>query len=612
MMSHATVIRSAPQQDLINELHTFIKGALKLERCNPLDLTKTALRLLKNIPAARAALFEYFSNVFGEAASYYIQAIETEIKTGELPTTSETDEAVVSEIHLVLIGFVADNATAWAPIVSTWSLDLLGEISTKFAGRAHISTNLNETLQLWMNCRATKILVDINTKCLSSLMHSDTETCINALLDTSVKHSPNFDWVVAHVGSCFPNTVITRVLSCGLKDFCQIKSYEQGSNSPKLRSVVGILGHLAGSHSNDIRSAILEMFLWSISQDAQDPDATKLQKKATVPFILQLSFLSSTLFSSICNDMKHILSVEVICKLYPFVEDWCKYFGSNEILEDLLLTLILSCDNGGIQIINLLLDCITIDYNLNDPVIYVIKEKSLEILQNVIYRIDESVRNDKHIEIMTSFTHDLDKVHENLLSLKEVRSQAAAQIVIFLGHRNPSILVRSIKHLFQNSKTLEHLSLLVKILTHELINKTSWPYAEKGGYFSVVLEQILSRNVENGFVRNEGDTDLTQMWNNLLILLKWEKSNRVSLLNSQIITKAILTNLASVTSLFEDEMPYVHIISEILSYLDVPTNSNMENLPIEVILNLTQSTVNYFFICCTHEGNSYIFSCFIY
>jgi integrator complex subunit 5 len=124
-------------------------------------------------------------------------------------------------------------------------------------------SDLNETLQLWMNCRATKILVDINTKCLSSLMHSDTETCINALLDTSVKHSPNFDWVVAHVGSCFPNTVITRVLSCGLKDFCQIKSYEQGSNSPKLRSVVGILGHLAGSHSNDIRSAILEMFLVS-------------------------------------------------------------------------------------------------------------------------------------------------------------------------------------------------------------------------------------------------------------------------------------------------------------------------------------------------------------
>lgn len=75
-----------------------------------------------------------------------------------------------------------------------------------------------------------------------------------------MKHSPNFDWVVAHVGSCFPNTVITRVLSCGLKDFCQNKSYEQGCDSPKLKSVVGILGHLAGSHSDDIQKALLDIF----------------------------------------------------------------------------------------------------------------------------------------------------------------------------------------------------------------------------------------------------------------------------------------------------------------------------------------------------------------
>lgn len=79
-------------------------------------------------------------------------------------------------------------------------------------------------------------------------------------LDTSVKHSPHFDWVVAHVGSCFPNTVITRVLSVGLKDFCQNKSYQQVNESPKLKSVVGILGHLAGSHVEDIWKAILEMF----------------------------------------------------------------------------------------------------------------------------------------------------------------------------------------------------------------------------------------------------------------------------------------------------------------------------------------------------------------
>lgn len=79
-----------------------------------------------------------------------------------------------------------------------------------------------------------------------------------------MKHSPNFDWVVAHVGSCFPNTVITRVLSVGLKDFTQNRSFDQVRNSPKLKSVVGILGHLAGSHAKDIRQAIIELFIVSV------------------------------------------------------------------------------------------------------------------------------------------------------------------------------------------------------------------------------------------------------------------------------------------------------------------------------------------------------------
>ena len=46
-------------------------------------------------------------------------------------------------------------------------------------------TGLNETLQLWMNCRSTRTLIDITTQCLSCLMHSNTEACIVALLGTN-------------------------------------------------------------------------------------------------------------------------------------------------------------------------------------------------------------------------------------------------------------------------------------------------------------------------------------------------------------------------------------------------------------------------------------------
>lgn len=81
-------------------------------------------------------------------------------------------------------------------------------------------------------------------------------------------------------------------------------------------------------------------------------------------------------------------------------------------------------------------------------------------------------------------------------------------------------------YLFRHSKSIEHLSLLIKILTNEFINKTNWPYIEKGGYFSVVLEEILSHDVQKktttiGIIsESDDDSDLNKICQNLLILLR--------------------------------------------------------------------------------------------
>jgi integrator complex subunit 5 len=61
--------------------------------------------------------------------------------------------------------------------------------------------------------------VDTKLENTVDYMISDTESCVAALLETSVKHTPHFDWVVVHIGSCFPHTVTQRVLSDGLKDY---------------------------------------------------------------------------------------------------------------------------------------------------------------------------------------------------------------------------------------------------------------------------------------------------------------------------------------------------------------------------------------------------------
>ncbi|XP_060525914.1 integrator complex subunit 5 [Cylas formicarius] len=606
MISQNTVFRSHSQINLMNELKIFIKSATIKDKSTLLDLTKTALTLLKNLPSCRSAVFDFFCTVFHTTSLNYIEGIETEINTGKLPSLPETDEIVISEIYVALTSLIAENSTAWAPIISTWSLELLGDISTKYAGRAHISSSLNETLQLWMGCRATKTLVDINTKCLSSLIYSDTEACISALLDTSVKHSPNFDWVVAHVGSCFPNTVITRVLSVGLKDFSLNRSYDQVCNSPKLKSVVGILGHLAGSHVQDIRNAIVEMFTWSLREAFTDTDASRVQKKATVPYILHLAYLSSTLLSSICNETRLLLTTDVIGKLYHMADDWIKYFGTPENLEDHIITLILRCETGGIQIINLLLNCaqITKLKGCNDIIKSCIKEKALEILENIIYKIDDSIRSGEAVEIMTSCCKDIQEINKMLLSPNKIESEVAGRFVIYLGNINPSNLIKSSTYLLEYATKSEQLVLLLKLLLNELGDKTVPPYNEKGGYFSVVLEQILSRNIQKFSNTNKENLDLSQMWDNLLTLLKWEKKKQIALMDCHIVTKALEENFIKLTSIFSSEVSHIHIIADILDESEMPNVGSCYSPSVRIILNLTQATVNYFFACCREEGTS--------
>lgn len=606
MIPHTTVVRNLPQQDLLNELKAFINGTRKLDKMGSVELTKTALILLRKVPACRGAIFEYFCKVFDAAAYNYIQAIETEINTGKLPSPPETDEIIISEIHMTLINLITENPIAWAPTISTWSLELLGEISTKYSGRAHISANLNDTLQLWMGCRATRTLVDINTKCLSSLIHSDTEACISALLDTSVKHSPNFDWVVAHVGSCFPNTVITRVLSVGLKDFSQNRSFDQVRNSPKLKSVIGILGHLAGSHARDIREAIIEMFMWSLRETFDDSDISRLQKKATVPYILQLVYLSNTLLSSICHETKNLLTVEVMGKLYHLTDDWIKYFGTPEELEEHIISLILKCEAGGVQLLTMILNCtqITKLKGCNEGIKTDIREKALELLENILQEMDESVRHGNPVEILSSCAKDISEINNMLLSSQKIMSEVACRLILYLGHINPSILVKSTTFLLEYATTSEQLAMILKILSNELIDKSSPPYSERGGHFSVVLEQILSRNIQQFSHSNEETLDLSQMWTNLLTLLEWEKSENIPLLNSHIVTRALEENFIHLTSVFSSEIHHMHIIADILDKTEIPSSGTSYNPPIRVILNLTQAAVNYFFACCRDEGTS--------
>ncbi|XP_065173710.1 integrator complex subunit 5 isoform X2 [Atheta coriaria] len=536
-----------------------------------------------------------------------VNICEKEMSTGKSSPPNEYDELMINDIYSLLISFVSSNGEAWAPIISTWSLELLGEISTHYAGRACVN-GLNESLQLWMNCRATKTLIDITTQCLACLMHTNTEACISALLDTSVKHSPHFDWVVAHVGSCFPQTVIERVLFCGLKDYCENKSYRQGIESPKLKSVVGIVGHLATSHPGNIQNALLDLFKSCLNEDKQDSSPqNEIYRKATVPFLIQLFVLSDTMLNAISDQIKENLTVHTITKLYNMTNDWFKFFGSIDALQETMVALIMKCSKGGEHIIELLLKCIALNKKGKGRKYEDISNWTRELLECVLEEVDYKVRfhSSNHMmpaAFLNSLIYDIDYIYLLLLHDDALTAQTAARLIIYIGVVNPPLLIQALSFLLQNAKQPSHLAYFVRILNNELICKNQSPYAEKGGPFSIVLQHILDKD----FVRMKGCTTdseyekFEQMWSNILLLLKWEKTNNIFMLKSKCISKGIEFNLTELTGIFRNKVlsaKCTDMLCEVLDLLDIP-NANSSQMSVQVTLNYVHGAVNYFFQCC--------------
>ncbi|XP_071802701.1 integrator complex subunit 5-like [Asterias amurensis] len=340
----------ASPEELLISIRSFVKGthARSGHKLSSEEHARCALHLLRTLPAARTAVLEHLCHVFDESVNSYLFELEGEASTGL------NLDGVIQDINEVLSNFIDTNAEAWAPFISAWSIDLLGQISSTYAGRRGVPhpSSLNELLQLWMTCKATRTLMDVASQCFAAMVGTCPDLCVDALLDTSVQHSPHFDWVVAHIGSCFPNTIITRVLSCGLKDFCNSQSQglvASDKKVPKMASVVGILGHLAAQHSQDIRKALLELFQESLESDEE-------QHLFTVPFLLQLATMSPMLLRVITTDFVQALTPEVLNRLSE------QFFKSSVLLQDkdslltLVIHLICRSGSGAFKLLCFLLD----------------------------------------------------------------------------------------------------------------------------------------------------------------------------------------------------------------------------------------------------------------
>uniref|UniRef100_A0A3Q3VRG6 Uncharacterized protein n=1 Tax=Mola mola TaxID=94237 RepID=A0A3Q3VRG6_MOLML len=363
-------------QEVSQEIKSFINGVdiVQGRKLSVREHARCAMRLLRSVPACRGAVLEHLRGVYDEHVSTFLHNLETEGDSSS--GISSNLEDIIQEVHGVLSEFIRLNPRAWAPLVSTWAVDLLGQLSSKHAGRrvAPHSSSLNELLQLWMSCAATRSLMEAYSQCLAAMLAWCPDACVDALLDTSVQHSPHFDWVVAHIGSAFPGTIISRVLACGLKDFCShgakdqglvVMGGDKGSRVPKIGSVVGILGHLAAHHSESIRKELLRMFQESLSPSSPlSPTSSSSSwenspqlRRAAVPFLLQLAAMSPNLFGAVSAELVELLRPPVLLQLQALLQDLPREELDNML--GLAVHLISQSPSGGAQVLRFLADTAT-------------------------------------------------------------------------------------------------------------------------------------------------------------------------------------------------------------------------------------------------------------
>ncbi|XP_072251690.1 integrator complex subunit 5 [Leuresthes tenuis] len=375
--SHGLTPQTAPSaQELSQEIKSFISGvdAAQGRKLSVREHARCAVRLLRSVPACRGAVLEHLRGVYDEHVSAFLHNLETEGNASS--GVSSNLEDIIQEVHGVLSEFIRLNPRAWAPLVSTWAVDLLGQLSSKHAGRrvAPHSSSLNELLQLWMSCAATRSLMEAYSQCLAAMLAWCPDACVDALLDTSVQHSPHFDWVVAHIGSAFPGTIISRVLACGLKDFCShgakdqgllVMGVEKGSRVPKIGSVVGILGHLAAHHSDSIRKELLRMFQESLTPSSPlSPTSSSISwesspqlRRAAVPFLLQLAAMSPNLFGAVSAELVELLRPPVLLQLQALLQSLPREELDNML--GLAVHLISQSPSGGARVLRFLADTAT-------------------------------------------------------------------------------------------------------------------------------------------------------------------------------------------------------------------------------------------------------------
>jgi len=267
------------------------------------ERTNCAIVLLQTIPCARYAVLEKIGEVFFDEAKKYVVELER-LHLAGMPslyesTTSSLD-AQVRNIQQVLVSFVQGNAKAWGPFIFQWSVQMLSQICSQYATKRHFLTfTLEERFQMWLNCTATAVLLEITVSSLRVILADNQDSCVKCLVNATLTSSPYFTWALAHLCCVFPDVLPYKLLCHALDAF----SKQSRRIDVIIDTLLQIFDLLHGHKKKCVEEATMKLFTGNLV-NVKDKHVVL----CAIPFLLHIGKKSHKLFKPLVSRILQTLT----------------------------------------------------------------------------------------------------------------------------------------------------------------------------------------------------------------------------------------------------------------------------------------------------------------
>ncbi|XP_065068830.1 integrator complex subunit 5-like isoform X2 [Rhopilema esculentum] len=280
------------------------------------EKSKSAILLLKTLPCATTAVLEQVGEVFCEEAKKYVIEVEKQMLSGQhgfLESNMPESDTLMKEVQKILLGFIECNHDAWAPMIARWSVNLIGVMSSQYGIlRALSNLQIDERLELWMNCSACRILMEVAVTCFGYIIDDSPDVCVDYLLGTAVKSSPFFDWAICHMCCCFLDVIPYGILSHALVAF----SMQAKDAEIIINCVTRVYNFVLNHHGKVLQNAVLDLFKDSVSAESVEAGSDQEHiDKCTLPFLLHLALHAPRLVDQISEKVTDLLDLKTIIAL---------------------------------------------------------------------------------------------------------------------------------------------------------------------------------------------------------------------------------------------------------------------------------------------------------